>query len=263
MLDFARIRGVIADMDGVLWRGDMILPGASEIFRYLHSRHIPYVFATNNSSRAVAYYVEKLSSLNIPVRPDQIVTSASATAAYLFHHYTPQAKIFVVGETGLKTTLQAYGFTLVNGGIQPDFVVSGIDRQFNYQKLKQAADYIRSGAIYIATNSDKTLPVPDGFIPGAGSILAAIETASGKTPVIIGKPESPMFEIALQQLGTSPEETLMIGDRLETDIVGAGRLSIQTALMLSGVSTEITDDIQPDAVYDHLAALLNNWRYAA
>lgn len=259
MLNVARIRGVIADMDGVLWRGDMPLPGASEFFQYLHERHIPYVFATNNSSRAVAYYVEKLSNLKIPVLSGQVVTSANATAAYLFHHYTAQAKIFVVGETGLKTTLQAYGFTLVNGGMQPDFVVSGIDRYFNYQKLRQAADYIRNGAVYIATNSDKTLPVPDGLIPGAGSIQAAIEAASGQSAVIIGKPESPMFEIALQQLGTSPEETLMIGDRLETDIVGAGRLGIQTALMLSGVSTEVTD-IHPDGIYEHLAALLNNWR---
>lgn len=258
------VRGVIADMDGVVWRGDVPLPGATEFFQFLHWQAVPYVFATNNSARSQAYYVEKLTELNIQARASQVITSATATAAYLRHKFPHLVKAFVVGEIGLKNTLLEQGFILIGEEGQPDFVISGIDREFNYHKLQLAVDYIRAGAIYIATNGDTTVPVSDGFIPGAGSIIAAIEAASGKPPVVIGKPASPMFEIALQRLGTAPQETLMIGDRMDTDIVGASLLGLKTALMLSGVTTEtaiITDSaVQPDATYEHLAALLTDWR---
>lgn len=258
------IRGIITDMDGVLWRGDAPLPGAAAFFRYWHGR-IPYVFATNNSSRTVDYYVEKIGKMAIPVERAQIITSSTATADYILQTYPDAKTAFVIGEIGIKTALQNIGLTLVEKGIQPDLVVAGIDRQFDYQKLKLAADYIRNGAVFIGTNGDKTLPVPDGFIPGAGSILAALTAASGTVPHLIGKPEAPMFEVALLRLGTSPNQTLMIGDRMETDIVGAARLGIKTALVLSGVTTETAiihssehSTIQPDFVYDDLAAFLRS-----
>lgn len=259
---FDTIHGVIADMDGVLWRGDDPLPGASEFFQYLHGR-IPYVFATNNSSRTAHYYVEKLTKLQIPVQTNQIITSSSATAAYLVQTYPDAKTAYVVGEIGIRSALQEYGFTLVQEGTQPDIVVAGIDRDFDYQKLKLASDYIRNGAVFIGTNSDKTLPVPNGFVPGAGSILAAITAASGNPPAhIIGKPEPPMFEVGLMRLGTPPNKTLMIGDRMETDILGAARLGIKTALLLSGVTTEKAiienSEVQPDMIYEDLAAFLRS-----
>ena len=139
-------------------------------------------------------------------------------------------------------------------------VVSGIDRAFTYDKLKAATTHIRNGAVFIGTNGDHTFPVPGGLAPGAGSILAAIEAATDTRPVIIGKPEKPMFEISLQRLGTRPEETLMIGDRIETDIEGAQNASMKTALMLSGVAKQadiINMNPAPDYVFENLAALLH------
>lgn len=256
--NLTNVQGVIADMDGVLWRGNDPLPGAAEFFAALE---IPYVFATNNSTRSVGDYVEKLGKMGITATPAQIVTSATATAAYLAGIYPAGTKIFVVGEAGLKQALQAHGFTLVSAtGGQPHLVVAGLDRYLSYDKLAVATLHIQRGAAFIGTNGDKTFPVPQGVAPGAGSILAALETACGHAPqVVVGKPEPPMFEIALQILGTLPEYTLMIGDRLETDILGAQRMGIRTALMLSGISSEAdvsVTGIQPEAVYQDLAHFL-------
>ena len=248
-------------MDGVIWRDRELLPGAAAFFAYLKSRNLPYVFATNNSTHTVEHYVELLNGFSIPVEPRQIVSSGSATAAYLAERYPPGTRVYVVGHIGLKKTLQAYGFILMDApGITPEVVVSGIDRGFTYDKLKAATTHIRNGAVFIGTNGDHTFPVPGGLAPGAGSILAAIEAATDTRPVIIGKPEKPMFEISLQRLGTRPEETLMIGDRIETDIEGAQNASMKTALMLSGVAKQadiINMNPAPDYVFENLAALLH------
>lgn len=257
---FQTIRAVIADMDGVLWRDHDPLPGASDFFQYLYAQHIPYIFATNNSARTVAYYQEKLSGIGIPTQAEQVITSAVATAGYLVNHYPPNSHLYVIGEVGLKTALQAEGFVLTDGlRNRPAAVVVGLDRQFSYIKLNQGARYIRAGAAFIATNTDKTFPATEGLAPGAGSIVAAVATASGIDPIVIGKPGAPMFQIALERLQVDPAHTLMIGDRLDTDIEGASILGMKTALMLSGVATEtdiINNKTMPDVVYDNLAALL-------
>lgn len=253
------IRGVIADMDGVLWRGDEPLHGAVDFFRWLP---IPYAFATNNSTRTAQDYCQKLARMGIPATPEQVITSSVATAAYLAEQYPAGTTAYVVGETGLQEALQAVGFTLIEDQ-QPALVVAGLDRTLTYQKIATASHYIRCGAAFIGTNGDLTFPLPDRFAPGAGSVLAAIQAGSGVAPQIIGKPERPMFEIALRQLGTAPHETLMIGDRLETDIWGAGAIGMQTALVLSGISTEndiIRSEIKPDIVQENLAALLETMR---
>jgi 4-nitrophenyl phosphatase len=255
----AGIRGIIADMDGVLWRGDEPLLGAARFFQEIS---IPYVFATNNSSQTVEHYRNKLQKMGVPAEAEQIVTSSIATAAYLAEHYPAGTTVYMIGETGLRTALQSHGFTLVKD-LQPTLVVAGLDRGLSYEKIARAANYIRAGAMFIGTNSDLTYPIPRGLAPGAGSVQAAIQAACGIAPQVIGKPERPMFDIGMQRLGTLPEETLMIGDRLETDIWGGHTFGLKTAMVLSGVSTEadiMKSSIQPDVVVHDLGALLELMR---
>lgn len=258
---FSNITGVILDMDGVLWRGDEPLPGMVDFLEMLQARGLPFVLATNNSSKTPADYVAKLERLGVPgVAERQIVTSGMATAAYLQERAPAGTRIHVVGGGGLRQIMQGAGFVLADSNVE--FVVVGIDTALTYDTLKRAALLIRQGAAFIGTNGDRTFPSPEGLVPGAGSILAALETATDQQPIIIGKPYEPMFRAALTILGTLPEDTLMIGDRLGTDIAGALHLGLVTALLLSGVTrrSELDNgDIQPDWVFDDLAALLADW----
>jgi 4-nitrophenyl phosphatase len=264
-IDFSQIQGVVLDMDGVIWRGAEILPGVPAFFEFLLARQIPYVFATNNSTRTPEMYVEKIGALGIKVEGHQIVTSSTATARYLHEHYPTLSKVFIVGQEGIYAALGGIGFEVVEDGQPADFVVVGLDRTLTYQKLQAACYQIQRGAIFIGTNGDVNLPEPEGYIPGAGSIIAALQTATGQTPLIIGKPETPMYETALSILNTLPAATLMIGDRLDTDIGGAKRTGLMSALVLSGASTEMDlretpSEFLPDGVYQDLAELQVRWQ---
>ncbi len=261
---FQQIRAFIADMDGVLWRDQDLIAGTLDFFNALAARQIPYVFATNNSSRTLAYYMEKMSRLGIPARPNQIITSAVATAEYLARQYPQGTPVFVVGGDGASGALADCGFELVTSFEQTAaLVVVGLDRGFSYEKLHQAVYHVRQGAVLIGTNSDKTFPIPNGLAPGAGTMIAAIEAGADAKAEIIGKPALPMFQIATANLGIPPAETLMIGDRLETDIWGGNAAGMKTALVLSGVATEadiIKSKIKPDVVFADLAALWRAYR---
>lgn len=259
MIDFSCIRGVILDMDGVIWRGSEILPGVPDFFKFLDSCHIPYVFATNNSTRTPEMYTERISGLGVKAEIRQIITSPLVTARFLRDQYPTLKKAYVVGQEGIYAALRGVGLDIVEDE-QADFVVVGLDRTLTYAKLQAACYQIQRGALFIGTNSDVTLPEPDGYIPGAGSILALLQTATKQPPLIMGKPEKPMFEYALGVLGTLPATTLMIGDRVETDIWGAKRAGLSSALVLSGVS-EAGDlnDYQPDGIYQDLVDLQNHW----
>ena len=244
-------------MDGVLWRGAVALPGMVEFFELLFARELDFALATNNSRNTPADYVQKLAKMGVDgIQPRHIVTSGTATINYLQSHYDLGSGIFVVGGDGLKQLIVRAGFELVESGA--DAVVCGIDFDLTYGKLRQATLLIRGGADFIGTNPDSSFPSPEGLVPGAGSILALLEAASGQAPVIIGKPRAPMFEAALSRLGAQPEQTLMIGDRINTDISGAVALGMQTALVLTGVESRESlaeSDIQPDYVYPGLPEL--------
>lgn len=262
-IDFRSIRAVVLDMDGVLWRGGVPLPGVREFVAWVQAQAIPYALATNNSTTSVETYVKRLADAGVPADPAQVITSAVATAEYVRRHYPPDTPIYIVGEAGLHQALADNGFRF-----DPDaarLVIAGMDRTLTYEKLKIATTRIRAGADFIGTNPDRTFPVPQGLIPGAGTMLAAIEAATDVAPRVIGKPEPPMFEVAIDRLGATPETTLMIGDRLDTDILGASRAGLRTALVLTGITTAEearASTIRPDAIFDDLPALCAAWQAA-
>jgi 4-nitrophenyl phosphatase len=248
--------GLVLDMDGVLWRGAEPMPGLALFFETIRQRKIHFILATNNSTRTVDQYVEKLGGMGVRVRPEQVLTSAFATADHLLTLTGRGASVYAVGEVGLMTALESRGFQVTAQGA--DFVVAGLDRGLSYDKVAKAMELIGNGAQFIGTNPDLTFPTPDGPRPGAGSVLAAISAASGVEPVIVGKPQPLMFQQALTRLGTRPEGTAMVGDRLETDILGGIRAGLRTILVLSGVTQHeqlAQSPLQPDWVFEDIRAL--------
>ncbi|HNT74777.1 MAG TPA: HAD-IIA family hydrolase [Anaerolineae bacterium] len=259
------IRGVICDMDGVLWRGNTPLPGLHEFFTWMHARNLKYVLVTNNSSRTPQMYVEKLAGMGITTTPEHVLTSSQGAADYLITVQPPDAAVYAIGGTGVMDALRARGFQVLTDDAtdQADYVVVGWDQQFSWRKLATATRLIRAGAQFIATNPDRTYPTEEGLVPGNGAQVAALEVATGQAPVMIGKPEPVLYEQALTRMGTTPETTLVIGDRLDTDILGGIRLGMSSALVLSGVSDAETlraSPIRPDRVFANLLELVQVWQ---
>jgi 4-nitrophenyl phosphatase len=263
-IDFTNLKAAIIDMDGVLWRGNTPLPGLARFFDFLHHRAISFILATNNASKTVDQYQAKLANFGVAIKPENVMTSSLATAAYLEELLPGRGRVYVVGQEGLRQAVRQAGFTVVADHSQPvEAVVAGIDFELTYDKLKSATLLIRRGARFVATNSDLTFPSEEGMYPGAGSILAAIEAATGVKPVSIGKPEPLMFQIAMRKMGSQPAETVMIGDRLETDILGAQRVNINTIMVTTGVDNEETisqKEIYPDLVLPGLEELVEIWQ---
>lgn len=254
------IKAVVSDMDGVLWKGDTPLEGMSDFFDFLRFHEIPLVLATNNAGKHPQDYLLKLASMGVHnVESWQIITSSTATADYLRSIYPEGTRLYVIGNAGLPQVLEEAGFVLADENVAA--VVAGIDSDFTYAKAKKATLLIRNdGAAFIGTNPDLTYPSPEGLIPGAGSIIGMIELATDVQPVLVGKPARAMFDVALQRLGTSPSETLMLGDRLNTDIEGGANAGLQTAFLLTGVSKrEDIGAIQPDYIFEDLPALMQTW----
>lgn len=252
------VKAVISDMDGVLWRGVVALPGMGEFFDLLFANNLEFALATNNSRNTPADYVQKLAKMGVQgIQERHIVTSGTATVSALQTRYPVGSDMFVVGGDGLKQMIVRAGFQLAESAVAA--VVCGIDFDLTYGKLRTATLLIRDGADFIGTNPDSSFPSPDGLVPGAGSILALLESTTGRAPTIIGKPRRGMFDAALGVLGTSPQDTLMIGDRINTDIAGAKALGMQTALVLTGVESRdslAASAVQPDYVYAGLPELV-------
>ena len=251
----------IFDMDGVLYRGAEILPGVKELLDALTLRERPVMLATNNSMSTPEAYEHKLAAMGLDIPAEAVITSALATRDYLLRTLPEGAGIYVIGMPALREQLFA-GTTchpVQYGEEDPAAVVIGLDLEFTYAKLKAAHEAIQSGALFIATNADTTLPTETGLVPGAGSIVAALAAASGQTPVVIGKPETPMMEMAMARMGARPEETVIIGDRLDTDILAGERAGMSTVLVLTGVSTRAdlaTAEALPDVVVSDLPSLV-------
>jgi 4-nitrophenyl phosphatase len=254
------IKHLLIDMDGVLWRGDQPVPGLTEFFATLRAEQIGFSFMTNNATKTRADYVEKLGHFSVDVEAEQLITSAYSTACWLTEQVPPGSRVHVVGEEGLHTEMRMAGFTVKSGEETGavEAVAASIFYGIDYSTIHHASRLVREGALYVATNLDATFPAPDGLAPGAGSVIAAISVAAGAEPTVIGKPGPYMYELALKSLGLRPEETAMLGDRLETDILGGQQAGLPTILVLTGVTSAedlATSDIQPTWVFDSIAEL--------
>jgi 4-nitrophenyl phosphatase len=258
VLDLTQYTAILLDMDGVLYRGNMPLPGVNELLAACERRGIAYACVTNNSTLTPEQYEAKLAAMGIRIPAARVITSSTATRRYLEHEFPRGTPAFHVGMRGLREALYGDGY-FVYDEQKPRLVVSGLDTELTYQKLKIAALAIRAGARYVATNPDFTLPTDEGLLPGAGSIVALLRTATDVTPTIIGKPASAMFNTAIEILGADPKRTLAVGDRLDTDIAGAAAAGLASAMVLTGVNTRedlATSELQPGAVFAGLPELV-------
>lgn len=259
MVNKFTIKALILDMDGVLWRDTEPIGDLNAIFKKIDQLGLYTAFATNNATRSIEQYVQKLHSFGVDAKPEQIVNSGIATARYLQQLYPSGGRVYIIGEEGLFSTLGNYGFT--HSIEDPVAVVASLDRQVDYQKLKEATTFIRAGVPFIGTNPDPALPTPGGYIPGTGAILAALSAASGRKPEIMGKPSPVMYQILLSDMKIEAENALVVGDQMPTDIAAGIEAGCQTALVLTGVSTRETVDnfeFQPTFLVQDLAQLIDD-----
>lgn len=257
MAQLTDIHALILDMDGVLWRQNQPIGDLPEIFNIIKSNQLKVTLATNNASLSIAQYLEKLRNFDVHLKPEEIINSSQVLLRYLIQRFPEGGNLYIIGENGLKETLTQDKFKISEDNV---FAVAvGMDLHLNYEKLCRATLLIRAGAAFVATNADKTFPTPQGLVPGVGAILACLETASGVSPHVVGKPAPEIYEMAMQRMGVSPQETLVVGDRLETDIVGAQKLGCKTALVLSGVTDLSTAQKwipAPDIIAKDLSSVL-------
>jgi 4-nitrophenyl phosphatase len=259
MTRLADITHLIIDMDGVLYRGDRPMPGLQEFFAFVRERPIPFVLATNNSTRTPQEYVEKLARMGVRISPEEVLTSGQATARALAREYPPGTRAHVFGSPALRKAVVEGGFVLADDGVE--LVVASMDRDVTYGKLKRAALLIRGGARFVATNLDPTQPTDEGLVPGTGSLIAALRAATEVEPLVIGKPEPTMFQLAMAQMGAEPGTAATIGDRLDTDILGGRRAGMITICVLSGSSSRAeAEAFGPDFIFEDIADLLGVWR---
>ncbi|MCB8920049.1 MAG: HAD-IIA family hydrolase [Ardenticatenaceae bacterium] len=259
----SHIKNLILDMDGVLWRGETPMPGLVDFFATMRRLNIGFALATNNATKTAVMYTEKLARFGVDVGPQHIITSAEATAAYLREEYDVGTAVYVVGDAGLHEAMRAQGFDIVTpeeakGGRETAVVVAGFSRNATYEILAMGAHLIVRGARFVGTNPDPSYPSEIGPLPGAGAILAFIETGTGIQPTIVGKPGPIMFQQAMRRLGSTPQNTAMVGDRLSTDIAGGNAAGLNTILVLSGITTRAeaeNGDIHPDFIFANITEL--------
>lgn len=245
-----RIRHFLLDLDGTIYLGKTIIPGAAEFIRFLRDTGRPYLFYTNNSSKSAREYAEKLTAMGIPAEPENVLSSGEATVRYLIAE-TPHRRVFAVGTPSFEAELREAGMELTETA--PDAVVIGFDNTLTYAKLERACLLLRNGAPYYATNPDKVCPTEYGYIPDCGSIAALLREATGRSPQVIGKPNPEMIRMGMQKIGGAPETTAMVGDRLYTDMQMAFNAGIASILVLSGETKRSDLDAaerKPDFVFD-------------
>lgn len=253
----------LLDLDGVLFRGPEAIPGAADVMAELRRRGARAVFLTNNSSRTPAQVAETLRGMGFEAAPDDVMTSGVAAARLVADAAADgrDATAYVIGEDGIRAALRQAGVEVVDGTPErTGFVVVGWDRGVTYDRLRTASVLVRGGARLIATNADATYPAPGGQLwPGAGALLAAVETASGTRATVVGKPEPPLFRAALERAGT--RRALVVGDRLETDLTGALSAGLDAAVVFSGaaVPADLLDaDVEAVAAMADLRGLLED-----
>lgn len=246
-------KNYLIDMDGVLVHGKLMIPGASQFIEKLKARECKFLILTNNSMYTPGDLAHRLQSTGLAISEERIFTSAMATALFLARQ-SPKGKAFVIGESGLTGAIHANGFIITD--TEPDYVVIGETNAYNHEMIKKAIRLINAGARFIATNPDPSGPSEDGIVPACGALAALIEKASGISPFFIGKPNPLMMRTAMTYLGIHSENTVMIGDRMDTDIVAGVVSGLETYLVLSGVTR--SGDVahfpyRPSHIYESVA----------
>jgi NagD protein len=235
-------KAFISDMDGVIYHGNKLLPGVPEFVDWLKKEGKKFLFLTNSSERTPKELQEKMSRLGIDLEEHVFYTSALATANFLASQ-KPRGTAYIIGEAGLINALYNAGYTMNN--YNPDYVVVGDTRGYSFEKIEQAVNLVLKGAKLIGTNPDLTGPVEGGIVPATKALISPIELATGRSAYFVGKPNPLMMRIALKKIGCSTEETIIIGDRMDTDIIAGIESEIDTLLVLSGISTLKTIDKFP------------------
>ncbi|MEM8861331.1 MAG: HAD-IIA family hydrolase [Chloroflexota bacterium] len=265
MSHLSEIKHLILDMDGVLWHGNTPVPGLPQFFKRLEQLGLTWVFATNNSSKTRQQYVEKFDGMGVNIDPQQLMTSAIATALYVADEFPAGSKMYVLGGDGLHESLAEVGMQVL---ARDDYqtpaaaVVAGLNLGVNYEDMSVATLQIRNhGAKFIGSNADSTYPTERGLLPGGGAILSLITTATDVEPTVIGKPFPIMFQQGVKLLGDGAtlENTAMVGDRLNTDITGAVNAGMRSILVMSGITQPAdlaSSALQPEFVFDDINALV-------
>ncbi len=229
-------KGYLIDLDGTMYKGTERIIEAVEFVQALQRKGIPYLFVTNNSSRTPEQVAAKLREFEIPATAQQVFTTSMATANYI-EEQKPDASVFVIGEDGIIEACTNKGFTFKQE--DADFVIVGLDRSVSYEKLSVACLAVRNGATFISTNGDIAIPTERGLLPGNGSITSVVTVSTQTEPIFIGKPESIIMDQAMKVLGVSKEETLMVGDNYDTDIMAGINAGVDTLLVHTGVTTRL------------------------
>ena len=246
----------ISDMDGVIYHGNHLLPGAKEFVAWLQKEDKKYLFLTNSSERSARELTEKLERLGLEVGEEHFYTSALSTALFLSQQ-CPEGSVYVIGQPGLINALYSYGFSM--NDVNPDYVVVGFTRDYNYEKIAHAVKLVQQGARLIGTDLDTTNPTVNGMMPSTGALIAPIAQVAGVRPYFCGKPNPLMMRNALKLLDALAKDTVIIGDRMDTDIIAGIESGITTVLVLSGV-TQRADlarhPYMPSYVMDGLAEFI-------
>jgi 4-nitrophenyl phosphatase len=252
---------LLIDMDGVLYRGSTPVAGLGRFFDFLYRRPIKFMLTSNNSTKTPEEYSEKLREMGVEVDPSLILTSGVATALYLRDRFKSPMSLYVIGENSLKSEILKANPGCILTDESPDAVVTAVDYNLNYEMLKKACILIREGRPFIATNPDKTFPAEDALYPGTGALVAFLETCSDVKATVIGKPNTVMFDLALKQLGSDKRTTAVLGDRLETDMLGAHRAGLEGILVLTGITSleDLNPDNRPDLVFEGVGELADVW----
>jgi len=255
----SKYRGYIFDLDGTVYLGENAIPGAPQTIAALRQQGCRVVFLSNKPLQPRSVYAQKLTRLGIPATTDDVINSSLVLIRYL-RKTMPAAKVFVIGEPPLLDEFSAAGITLSETPEEIDLVVASFDRTFDYRKLDIGYQALRLGARFFATNADRVCPVDGGAIPDAGAVIGALEGCSGrKVELVAGKPSTLMVEIVLDRLGLQAEDCLMVGDRLETDILMGKNSGMAAALVLTGVTRreDLPDSpVQPDYILESIADLI-------
>lgn len=235
-------KGYLIDLDGTMYMGTAEIDGAAQFIDYLNKNDIPHLYVTNNSTKTPEEVTEKLKEMKIDAKPDEVVTSALATANYIAEENS-QASVYMLGGNGLRTALTDAGLT-VKEDENVDYVVIGLDEAVTYEKLAIATLAVRKGAKFISTNPDVSIPKERGFLPGNGAITSVVSVSTGQQPQFIGKPETIIMQIALDILKLDKSEVAMVGDLYDTDIMSGINVGMDTVHVQTGVTSY--EEIQTD-----------------